>query len=289
MVASKNCLVMGCKACEKPKVSYKKGLWSPDEDQRLRDFILKHGHGCWSSVPARAGLQRNGKSCRLRWINYLRPGLKHSDFTPEEEGIVMKLHTLLGNKWSQIAMHLPGRTDNEVKNHWNTHLKKKLVKIEGSSSHASMTKSLESDSQCPKLEKLIDENSNQISLSESSDSLKSVSPTPCRSIHVTNHAPFPKILFADWLPMFRGNDQSSSAPESDRVNWQQESTLNSEVLSPKLMQFDTIFTEVFLHGFEDASICGGFKLQFEPVEQIFGFHDQAYTGLELNHDMFVNL
>ncbi|KAJ8464965.1 hypothetical protein OPV22_027517 [Ensete ventricosum] len=280
---------MGCKASEKPKVSYKRGLWSPDEDQKLRDFILKHGHGCWSSVPARAGLQRNGKSCRLRWINYLRPGLKHSDFTPEEEGIVMKLHTILGNKWSQIAMHLPGRTDNEVKNHWNTHLKKKLVKNETSSSHASMTKSLESDNQCPKLEKLIDENSSQISLTESTDSLKSVSPTPCQSIHVTNHAPFPKVLFADWLPMFSGNDQSSSASESDTVNCQLESTLNPEVLSPKLLQFDTKFTEVFLHGFEDASIYGGFKLQFEPVEQIFGFHDQADTGLELNHDMFVNL
>ncbi|EMS48817.1 Transcription factor LAF1 [Triticum urartu] len=117
---------MGCKACDKPRPSYRKGLWSPEEDQKLRDYILRHGHGCWSALPAKAGLQRNGKSCRLRWINYLRPGLKHGMFSPEEEETVMSLHAALGNKWSRIARHLPGRTDNEVKNYWNSYLKKRV-------------------------------------------------------------------------------------------------------------------------------------------------------------------
>ncbi|EAZ31442.1 hypothetical protein OsJ_15579 [Oryza sativa Japonica Group] len=117
---------MGCKACQKPKVHYRKGLWSPEEDQKLRDFILRYGHGCWSAVPVKAGLQRNGKSCRLRWINYLRPGLKHGMFSREEEETVMNLHATMGNKWSQIARHLPGRTDNEVKNYWNSYLKKRV-------------------------------------------------------------------------------------------------------------------------------------------------------------------
>ncbi|KAM0938819.1 putative transcription factor MYB-HB-like family [Dioscorea sansibarensis] len=89
---------MVCGNCEKPKVHFKKGLWSPEEDQRLRDYILRNGHGCWSEVPAKAGLQRNGKSCRLRWINYLRPGLKRGIFSAEEEEIVIGLHALLGNK-----------------------------------------------------------------------------------------------------------------------------------------------------------------------------------------------
>ncbi|KAK8461911.1 hypothetical protein SEVIR_1G116000v4 [Setaria viridis] len=124
---------MGCRSCEKPKMNYRKGLWSPEEDQRLRDYILKHGLGCWSAVPAKAGLQRNGKSCRLRWINYLRPGLKRGMFSQEEEDVVINLQAKLGNKWSQIAMHLPGRTDNEVKNYWNSYLKKRVMQAQGGS------------------------------------------------------------------------------------------------------------------------------------------------------------
>ncbi|EAY84192.1 hypothetical protein OsI_05570 [Oryza sativa Indica Group] len=123
---------MGCRSCDKPKMNYRKGLWSPEEDQRLRDYIVKHGLGCWSAVPAKAGLQRNGKSCRLRWINYLRPGLKRGMFSQEEEDIVINLQAKLGNKWSQIAMHLPGRTDNEVKNYWNSYLKKRVMQAQGS-------------------------------------------------------------------------------------------------------------------------------------------------------------
>ncbi|XP_042055877.1 transcription factor LAF1-like [Salvia splendens] len=116
--------------CEKPKKKHRKGLWSPDEDQRLRNYILKHGHGCWSSVPINAGLQRNGKSCRLRWINYLRPGLKRGTFSTVEEDTILTLHKLLGNKWSQIAQHLPGRSDNEIKNYWHSYLKKRVAKID---------------------------------------------------------------------------------------------------------------------------------------------------------------
>nr|CAB3490332.1 unnamed protein product [Digitaria exilis] len=89
---------MGCKACQKPKVQYRKGLWSSEEDEKLRDCILRYGHGCWSTLAVMAGLQRTGKSCRLRWINHLRPGLKHGTFSLEEEETVMGLHAKLGNK-----------------------------------------------------------------------------------------------------------------------------------------------------------------------------------------------
>ncbi|KAG6500505.1 transcription factor MYB86-like [Zingiber officinale] len=110
--------------CHKEKL--RKGLWSPEEDAKLIDYITRHGHGCWSSVPKLAGLQRCGKSCRLRWINYLRPDLKRGTFSQKEEDLIIHLHESLGNKWSQIAAGLPGRTDNEIKNYWNSCVKKKL-------------------------------------------------------------------------------------------------------------------------------------------------------------------
>ncbi|GFP92750.1 myb-related protein myb4 [Phtheirospermum japonicum] len=89
-------------------------------------FIQNHGHGNWRALPKQAGLLRCGKSCRLRWINYLRPDVKRGNFTPQEEQTIINLHNSIGNKWSKIASYLPGRTDNEIKNVWNTHLKKRL-------------------------------------------------------------------------------------------------------------------------------------------------------------------
>ncbi|GMJ04314.1 myb domain protein 40 [Hibiscus trionum] len=108
------------------KVGLKRGPWTIEEDHRLMNFILNNGIHCWRTVPKLAGLLRCGKSCRLRWINYLRPDLKRGAFTESEEDQIIQLHSRLGNRWSKIASHFPGRTDNEIKNHWNTRIKKKL-------------------------------------------------------------------------------------------------------------------------------------------------------------------
>ncbi|KAL9666019.1 hypothetical protein QQ045_000341 [Rhodiola kirilowii] len=108
----------------------KKGPWTPEEDEKLVEFINKNdGHGSWRSLPKLSGLNRCGKSCRLRWTNYLRPDIKRGKFSDEEERLVIHLHSVLGNKWSRIATHLPGRTDNEIKNFWNTHLRRKLLQM----------------------------------------------------------------------------------------------------------------------------------------------------------------
>ncbi|KAL3511393.1 hypothetical protein ACH5RR_030794 [Cinchona calisaya] len=108
------------------KVGLKRGHWTIEEDNKLMNFILNNGIQCWRLVPKLAGLMRCGKSCRLRWINYLRPDLKRGAWTEAEEDMIIQLHSQLGNRWSKIAAHFPGRTDNEIKNHWNTKIKKKL-------------------------------------------------------------------------------------------------------------------------------------------------------------------
>ncbi|KAH0931558.1 hypothetical protein HID58_008675 [Brassica napus] len=111
------------------KLGLKKGPWTQEEDQKLLAYIEEHGYGSWRSLPEKAGLHRCGKSCRLRWTNYLRPDIKRGKFNLQEEQTIIQLHALLGNRWSAIATHLPKRTDNEIKNYWNTHLKKRLVKM----------------------------------------------------------------------------------------------------------------------------------------------------------------
>ncbi|CDP20600.1 unnamed protein product [Coffea canephora] len=108
--------------CDKANV--KRGPWTPEEDAKILAYVSRHGIGNWTLVPQKAGLNRCGKSCRLRWTNYLRPDLKHDNFTPEEEECILELHRTIGSR-----QQLPGRTDNDVKNYWNTKLKKKLFNM----------------------------------------------------------------------------------------------------------------------------------------------------------------
>nr|QSD99618.1 MYB family transcription factor [Melilotus albus] len=110
------------------KNGLRKGTWTPEEDKKLIAYVTRYGSWNWRQLPKFAGLQRCGKSCRLRWLNYLRPDIKRGSFSQQEEETIIKLHEKLGNRWTVISANLPGRTDNEIKNHWHTTLKKRLIK-----------------------------------------------------------------------------------------------------------------------------------------------------------------
>ncbi|KAK1698961.1 hypothetical protein QYE76_015658 [Lolium multiflorum] len=113
--------------CDKERV--KRGPWAPEEDEQLRSYVRAHGiGGNWIALPQKAGLNRCGKSCRLRWLNYLRPDIRHGGYTDHEDRVICSLYASIGSRWSIIASKLPGRTDNDVKNYWNTKLKKKAMR-----------------------------------------------------------------------------------------------------------------------------------------------------------------
>ncbi|ESQ34213.1 hypothetical protein EUTSA_v10008403mg [Eutrema salsugineum] len=109
----------------------RKGPWTLEEDTLLTNYIANNGEGRWNLLA-----KSSGKSCRLRWLNYLKPDIKRGNLTPQEQLLILELHSKWGNRWSKIALYLPGRTDNEIKNYWRTRVQKQARQLNiDSSSH----------------------------------------------------------------------------------------------------------------------------------------------------------
>ncbi|XP_076890654.1 transcription factor MYB15-like [Bidens hawaiensis] len=224
---------MGRAPCCK-KIGLKKGSWSEEEDQILVSYIQQHGHPNWRALPKHAGLLRCGKSCRLRWINYLRPDIKRGSFTKEEEDTIIHLHEMLGNRWSVIAAKLPGRTDNEIKNVWHTNLKKR-TECHQSTINVSKKRHQkpECDSTAPCLEesdvsqyrhKSLDNKQTVSSIQSSSSESSSITYSMTNLVSEAEHEEFNQEMFLDdsfWLETLSGEGdnimESTSLTSSSSV------------------------------------------------------------------------
>ncbi|KAJ7297759.1 hypothetical protein O6H91_Y037400 [Diphasiastrum complanatum] len=232
----------------------KKGPWTAAEDAILVAYVQKHGEGNWNSLQKQSGLLRCGKSCRLRWANHLRPNLKKGAFSMEEERLIIELHAKLGNKWARMAAQLPGRTDNEIKNYWNTRIKRRQraglpvypPDLQNTSLHSSC----------------LPGQSDSTSLGSSVDSDCDIVPSPRTEFHSLNFTSLPNETVNCSLPTGIGEYALDNLP-SDYLN------------------IPTTFSGNHLHNLKRPASSLGYSGEYEeiPFSQI---SDESSEGMQPN-------
>nr|WKU60899.1 MYB113 [Loropetalum chinense var. rubrum] len=241
----------------------RKGSWTAEEDELLRKCIVKYGEGNWYRIPLRAGLNRCRKSCRLRWLNYLRPDIKRGEFTLDEVDLIIRLHKLLGNRWTLIAGRLPGRTANDVKNYWNTHLCKKHV-LQQDSKLENAQKTMITNVIKPRprkvsrvLQPLMEKTSRVI------DKVQSAGGDLIRGMPSPISSPSNDAIFTWWEKLLVDDDERDRGITCCINGLSHENVTNAEEITPATKGGDSLFVEKNLQsGWSDS--------EFDP-ENLWGF------------------
>ncbi|KAK6157681.1 hypothetical protein DH2020_011929 [Rehmannia glutinosa] len=173
----------------------RRGPWTLEEDNLLIQYISCHGEGRWNSLAKCAGLNRTGKSCRLRWLNYLKPDIKRGNLTPHEQLLILELHSKWGNRWSKIAQHLPGRTDNEIKNYWRTRVQKQARQLKVDSNSNKFLEAIRTH-WMPRLLEKMEQNNSSLNSSPSSSisTLETQNFTAPSPVFNQAHLPSPNVV-----------------------------------------------------------------------------------------------
>ncbi|KAK0573008.1 hypothetical protein LWI29_001814 [Acer saccharum] len=177
---------------EEEAAELRRGPWTLEEDTLLSHYIARHGEGRWNMLAKCAGLKRTGKSCRLRWLNYLKPDIKRGNLTPQEQLLILELHSKWGNRWSKIAQCLPGRTDNEIKNYWRTRVQKHARQLNIESDSKKFLDAVKSF-WMPRLLQKIEQKTTSTSSSSSSSSASDVNLKNCSHQFVSNNSVLPFV------------------------------------------------------------------------------------------------
>ncbi|ESQ27754.1 hypothetical protein EUTSA_v10018705mg [Eutrema salsugineum] len=259
----------------------KKGAWTQEEDQKLIVYVQHHGEGGWRTLPDKAGLKRCGKSCRLRWANYLRPDIKRGEFSHEEEDSIIELHAIHGNKWSAIARRLAGRTDNEIKNHWNTHIKKRLLK-KGIDplTHKSLLDGAGKSSDHPETSLEEDDQKSNNNKSSGSPSARLLNRVASRLGKRINHSVLSDIIGSGG-PLISHITPPTSASEREKSTSSSSKPSPSNLLNNQNMNLDA--TSLSSSMFSDSSDSLMYENIFGDIEDMTGFSSRFLSDV-VSHD-----